>query len=106
MNSACVQMTFKEKQKFVTRELKPKNDPLYLDGYEGGLIGWQTDANGNVHAVYSEEKCIDHWLRKHPYEDLECAESQFGSNVLRSLPYVDENKVPYVIHTFNEDADD
>jgi len=96
--------TFEEMQALITEQVDnedcPKNNPLYLDGWEGGLIGWQRDEEGNVHAVYSEEKMLEYWCKENKCEHIEAVEF-YEYNTLRSLPYCEKENVPYIVHTFD-----
>ena len=90
---------FRDKQAEISDQVEESgNDPLYLDGFEGGLIGWQRDADGYVHAVYSEELMLEYYckINECPYED---AAEWYEFNTIRALPYCDQRNVPIIIHT-------
>jgi len=91
--------SFREKQEYISSLVENVgNDPLYLDGWEGGLIGWNRDDNGDVQAVYSEELMLDYWTRAND-STIEDATEFYEYNTVRSLPYVDSRNRPIIIHT-------
>ncbi len=104
-------MSFEEMQDIITNSVENEgNNPLYIDGFEGGLIGFHRDDNGDVHAVYSEEKMLEYWAEQNidqerkddeDYDAYSEALDFYEYNTVRALAYLEERNRPIIVNTFD-----